>query len=185
MGETQLRRLATEPHGPNYIPSLQQTTPQILWIGCSDGNFKECTMLNILDDELLVLTNIGNMIIDGDLSCDITIENAVVDLQVKHIVVCGHCGCRIVKATARNGLKGLWLSKLNALHLAHEDINQLPVSERDRAFVELNIFDQMHSLRRLPEVANAIALGRLRINGIVYDLETEKAYRLSEGQPNP
>jgi hypothetical protein len=29
-----------------------------------------------------VLRNIGNMIIDGDLSCDTTIRHAVVDLQV-------------------------------------------------------------------------------------------------------
>jgi carbonic anhydrase len=82
MSETRLRGLATEPLESNYIPSLQQTTPQVLWIGCSDSNFKECTMLNILDDELLVLRNMGNMIIDGDLSCDTTIRHAVVDLQV-------------------------------------------------------------------------------------------------------
>jgi hypothetical protein len=82
MSETRLRRLATDPLESNYIPSLQQTTPEVLWVGCSDSNFKECTMLNILDDELLVLRNIGNMIIDGDLSCDTTIKHAVVDLQV-------------------------------------------------------------------------------------------------------
>jgi carbonic anhydrase len=89
-----------------------------------------------------------------------------------------------VKATARDGLKGPWLSKLNTLHSAHEDINQLPLSERDRVFVELNILDQIHSLRKLPEVANAGIRGRLHIHGIVYDSETEKAYRLSEGQQN-
>ncbi|KAJ5250877.1 hypothetical protein N7489_001287 [Penicillium chrysogenum] len=105
-------------------------------------------------------------------------------VQVKHIVVCGHYGCRIVKATARDGLKGPWLSKLNALYSAHEDINQLPVSERDRAFVELNVLDQIRSLRKRPEVANGIALGRLHIHGIVYDSEAETAYRLSEGQRN-
>ncbi|CAG8902938.1 unnamed protein product [Penicillium egyptiacum] len=82
MSETRLRRLATEPLKANYIPSLRQATPQVLWIGCSDSDSKECTMLNILDDELLVLRNIGNMIIDGDLSCDTTIRHAVVDLQV-------------------------------------------------------------------------------------------------------
>lgn len=44
--------------------------------------------------------------------------------------------------------------------------------------------DQMHSLRKLPEVTNSITLGRLHVHGIVYDPETEKPYRVSEGEQN-
>lgn len=65
-----------------------------------------------------------------------------------------------------------------------EDINQLPVWEQDFSFVELNILDQMRSLRKFPEVTDAITLGRLHIHGIVYDSETEKAYQLLEGEQN-
>ncbi|KAJ6140003.1 hypothetical protein N7471_006489 [Penicillium samsonianum] len=185
MTEIRPRRVAAEPLKENYIPSLQQATPQVLWIGCSDSNAKESTVLNILNDELFVLRNLGNMIIDGDLSCETTIKHAVVDLQVKHIVVCGHYGCHIVTAASRDGLKGPWLSKLNDLYSMHEeDINQLPVWEQDFSFVELNILDQMRSLRKFPEVTDAITLGRLHIHGIVYDSETEKAYQLLEGEQN-
>ncbi|CRL27738.1 unnamed protein product [Penicillium camemberti] len=49
---------------------------------------------------------------------------------------------------------------------------------RDRSTVE------MHSLRKLPEVTNSITLGRLHVHGIVYDPETEKPYRVSEGEQN-
>ncbi|CAL5873561.1 uncharacterized protein PFLUO_LOCUS7841 [Penicillium psychrofluorescens] len=67
--------------------------------------------------------------------------------------------------------------------MAHEeDINQLPVTERDRSFVELNILDQLHSLRRFTEVTDAIKKGRLQIHGLVYDTKAEKAYRVLEGQ---
>ncbi|KAJ5496423.1 hypothetical protein N7463_008410 [Penicillium fimorum] len=184
-------RLKTEPLGENYIPSLQQAQ-QILWIGCCDSNAKESTVLNILNEELFVLRNLGNMIID-DLSCETTIKHAVVDLQVKHIVVCGHYGCRIVNATSRDGLKGPWsrqvllpknsTNKLDALYSMHEeDINQLPVQERDRLFVELNVLDQLRSLRKFPEVTDAITLERLHIHGLVYDSETEKARRVLEEQ---
>lgn len=82
MTEIRPRRVAAEPLKANYIPSLQQATPLVLWIGCSDSNAKESTVLNILNDELFVLRNLGNMIIDGDLSCETTIKHAVVDLQV-------------------------------------------------------------------------------------------------------
>jgi carbonic anhydrase len=58
------------------------------------------------------------------------------------------------------------------------------VSERDRLFVELNILDQIRSLRQFPEVTDAISLGRLHIHGLVYDPETEKACRVLEGHQN-
>lgn len=84
MSETRLRRVATEPLEANYIPSLHQATQQVLWIGCSDSNPRESNVLSLLGDELLVLRNIGNMIIDGDLSSETAIKHAVVDLQVNH-----------------------------------------------------------------------------------------------------
>lgn len=82
MNETRLRRVATEPLEANYIPSLYQATQQVLWIGCSDSNPRESNVFNLLGDELLVLRNIGNMIIDGDLSSETAIKHAVVDLKV-------------------------------------------------------------------------------------------------------
>ena len=100
---------ATRTIGANFIPRPKQPEKQILWIGCSDSDCKETTILDFLPDEMLEHRNLGNMIIDGDLSCETSVKHAVVDLRVKHIVVCGHYGCGIVKATSRNGLPGPWL----------------------------------------------------------------------------
>lgn len=76
-------------------------------------------------------------------------------------------------------------SKLNSLYAAHEeDINQAPVIERDRSFVELNVLDQLRSLRIFTEVTDAIKKGRLQIHGLVYDTKAEKAYRVLEGHQN-
>lgn len=100
---------ATRTIGANFIPRPQQSEKQILWIGCSDSDCKETTILDFLPDEMLEHRNLGNMILDGDLSCETSVKHAVVDLRVKHIVVCGHYGCGIVKATSRNGLPGPWL----------------------------------------------------------------------------
>lgn len=73
-------------------------------------------------------------------------------------------------------------SKLNSLYAAHEeDINQTPVMERDRSFVELNILDQLRSLRKFTEVSDAIKKGHLQIHGLVYDTKAEKVYRVLEG----
>jgi carbonic anhydrase len=175
--------VATEPLEAKYIPSLHQATHQVLWIGCSDSNPRESNVFDFLPDQLLVLRNIGNMIVNDDLSSETAIKHAVVDLQVRHIVVCGHYGCGIVKTASRDGLKGPWLYKLNSLYAAHEeDINKAPVTERDRSFVELNVLDQLRSLRKLTEVIDAIKKGHLQIHGLVYDTKTERAYRMLEGQ---
>ncbi|KAJ5292208.1 hypothetical protein N7478_001459 [Penicillium angulare] len=182
MNEPRLRRVTTEPLGENYKSSAHQAAQQVLWVGCSDSDSRESNVFN-LGDEPLVLRNIGNIIIDGDLSSETAIKHAVVDRQVKHIVICGHYGCGIVKAASRDGLKGAWLGKLNSLYATHEeDINQTLVIERDRAFVELNVLDQLRSLRKFTEVTDAIKKGHLQIHGLVYYTKAEKAYGVLEGQ---
>lgn len=128
MGSTRFGKFEAAPLPADFIPSLHQPTQQILWIGCSDSGFQETTILDLLPDEMMVHRNIGNMIIEGDLSSETTVKYAVSVLgvskchrrhdplpekctyhfQVKHIIVCGHYGCQIVKAASRDGLQGPW-----------------------------------------------------------------------------
>jgi carbonic anhydrase len=75
---------ATRTIGANFIPRPQRAEKQILWIGCSDSDCKETTILDFLPDEMLEHRNLGNMIIDGDLSCETAVRHAVVDLQVRY-----------------------------------------------------------------------------------------------------
>jgi carbonic anhydrase len=165
----------------DFIPSLQQPTQQILWIGCSDSCFQETKILDLLPEEMIVHRNIGNMIIDGDISSETAVKHAVSNLNVRHIIVCGHYGCGIVKAGSRDGLPGPWLSKLNSLHSMHKyTIDQLPSSEHDHTFVKLNVLDQLRALRQFPEVARAAKAGSLQLHGIVYDTKTGEASRLLE-----
>lgn len=83
MGDVRLKNPVTEPLTPDFIPSLQQPRQQVLWVGCSDSSdFTETSLLNLLPDEMLVHRNIGNMVINGDLSCETTVKYAVAALQV-------------------------------------------------------------------------------------------------------
>ncbi|KAJ5377060.1 carbonic anhydrase [Penicillium cosmopolitanum] len=164
----------------NLIPSLQKPVQQVLWIGCSDSCFEETKILDLLPDEMLVHRNLGNMLIEGDMSSEVTIKHAVSTLKVKHIVVCGHYGCGIVRSEARQGLSGP--CQLNALHSTfNNSVNHLSAYHRDRAFVEMNIFAQLHSLRKFPEVHNATKTRGLQLHGIVYDTNTGRAFRLADG----
>lgn len=66
----------------NMIPSLQRPEQQVLWIGCSDSCFQETKTLDLLPDEMLVHRNLGNMLIQGDMSSEVTINHAVANLMV-------------------------------------------------------------------------------------------------------
>ncbi|KAJ5760214.1 carbonic anhydrase [Penicillium odoratum] len=181
MANTRFGNFEAAPLQANFIPSLQQPTQQILWIGCSDSGFQETTILDLLPDEMMVHRNIGNMIIEGDLSSETAIKYAVTVLGVRHIVVCGHYGCQIVKAASRNGLQGPWQSKLDSLHSTHKDtIDRLSEAESDRTFVKLNVLDQLRALRQFPEVVDAANSGSLQLHGIVYDTHTGEGSRLLE-----
>ena len=82
MGRGRLTNYGATPLRADFIPSLQQPRQQILWIGCSDSEFQETMALDLLPDEIMVHRNLGNMIIDGDLSCETAVRHAVADLQV-------------------------------------------------------------------------------------------------------
>ncbi|OQE22311.1 hypothetical protein PENSTE_c010G01459 [Penicillium steckii] len=165
----------------NMIPSLQRPEQQVLWIGCSDSCFQETKTLDLLPDEMLVHRNLGNMLIQGDMSSEVTINHAVANLMVKHIVVCGHYGCGIVRSESRDGLTGPWRRQLNALHSTFNGtIDHLSENHRDRAFVEMNVLDQLQSLRNFPEVRKATKLRGLQLHGFVYDSHSDKAFRLAD-----
>ncbi|KAJ5710027.1 carbonic anhydrase [Penicillium malachiteum] len=181
MGKSRFGKFEAAPLSSDFIPSLREPTQQILWIGCSDSGFQETTILDLLPDEMMVHRNIGNMLIEGDLSSETAVKYAVSVLGVRHIVVCGHYGCQIVKAASREGLQGPWQSKLDSLHSANKHtIEQLPEEEHDRTFVKLNVLDQLRSLRQFPEVVDAAKSGSLQLHGIVYDTHTGEASRLVE-----
>ena len=84
MGEERVTRFITEPLQADFIPSLKKPVQQVLWIGCSDSGFHETTIVDLLRDEMIVHRNMGNMIVDGDLSCEIAVRYAVTALQVGH-----------------------------------------------------------------------------------------------------
>lgn len=45
----------------------------------------------------------------------------------------------------------------------------------------MNIFAQLQSLRKFPEVHSATKTGGLQLHGIVYDTNTGRAFRLADG----
>lgn len=95
----------------------------------------------------------------------------------------GYCEWAVSTQDIRRSLVNGHCSKLNSLYAAHEEeLNRVPVVERDRSLIELNVLDQLRSLRKFAEVTDAIKKGQLQLHGLVYDTKAEKAYRVLEAQ---
>ena len=71
------------PFTRDFIPSLGEPKQQVLWIGCSDSDFEETTILDLLPDEIITLRNIGNMFLDDGLTCLSIVQYAINVLQVR------------------------------------------------------------------------------------------------------
>ncbi|KAK0619044.1 carbonate dehydratase [Immersiella caudata] len=162
----------------------EPSQPQVLWIGCSDSSFEEIAALGLRADETIVLRNIGNIFLSDGPTCLSTGHYALHVVKVKHVVVCGHYGCALVKADSNVGLGDPWRSKLDILRSeCGAKLNGLPADDRDRRFVELNVLAQMQVLAEIPEVAAAIHSRGLKIHGMVYNPTTNKVVRLEAEEP--
>jgi carbonic anhydrase len=109
------------------IPSLGTAKPQILWIGCSSSGIAETETLGVLPEEIIEHRNIGNLLSNDDLSTQSSVEYALrilkvcsmeqammrsllTDrLKVKHIVICGHYGCKFTKIDSHDHPESSWL----------------------------------------------------------------------------
>lgn len=178
----------TVPLPRDFIPSSGSPTPQILWVGCSDSLIIETETLDLLPQELFVHRNLGNILSNGDLSSLSAIEWAIGLLGVKHVVICGHYECMLLREPDGEELGG-WHRKLtelcknnicNSCGTGSGDEDQAG-SKSDRCRVEeLHVLAELASLRRQPIVVDAMNNRGLQVHGFVYDREKGTCVRIVE-----
>ena len=156
--------------------------PHTLVITCADSRVVPEYFTSSDPGQLFVVRNVGNIVppyaqFVGGVSA--AIEYAVVVLGVKDIVVCGHSDCGAMKATLNPGsTEGMpavtaWLQHAQlARHVFEENYNLVDETARLLALTEENVIAQLDHLRTHPSVAARLASGKLRIHGMVYEIET-------------
>ena len=163
---------------PDFFKSLSiQQTPKYLWIGCSDSRVPTNQIMELPPGEIFVHRNIANVIHHTDFNSLSVIEYAVDVLKVEHIIVCGHYGCGGVKAAVDNyseGYVGNWIGNIKNMVKFHEDeLNSLSGEEKYDRACELNVIEQVESVKNTTIVQNALKNGaNLKIHGWVYDMRT-------------
>ncbi len=165
-----------ETQRPGFFTGLsQQQTPRYMWIGCSDSRVPANQITGLEPGEVFVHRNVGNVVVPTDLNCLSTIQFAVDQLKVEHLMVVGHFGCGGVKAALHNtrvGLADNWLRHIKDVRDRHAGL-LAALDERHRldALCELNVIEQVMNVAQTTVVQDAWTREQpLTLHGWVYGL---------------
>ena len=154
-------------------------SPEVLFITCSDSRIDPNLITQTEPGDLFVIRNAGNIVPPHTAESDgivASIEFAVVALDVKHIVVCGHSNCGAMKgALNTSGLTALpkvkgWLNYCSdAVTIVQSRKNKLKSDELNSVTRE-NVLLQKRRLEQYPEISKRLAMGDIEIHGWVYEI---------------
>lgn len=151
--------------------------PDFLYIGCSDSRVTAEELMGADPGDVFVHRNIANVISNTDLSAMSVINFAIKQLNVKHVVVCGHYGCGGVKAAMQpqdHGILNPWLRNIRDVYRLHkEELNAISDEEqRYRRLVELNVEEQCVNVIKTAVLQKSyIENGYPVVHGWVFSME--------------
>lgn len=149
-------------------------SPKALWIGCVDSRVSPCSILGLNPGELLVLTNVGNIVppFEADeSSVGSFVNQGVSDLGISHLIVCGHSDCAGTKALAKLN-KGPMDKMLSSW--VEYGISALEETDSDdlESLGKANVLVQSRRLLGYPDVAEAMEKRQLVIHPLYFDIGT-------------
>lgn len=168
------RMTSGDPHFFEKLAEIQR--PEYLWIGCSDSRVPASHIVGLDPGEMFVHRNIANLVAPDDANCMAVVEFAVNNLDVDHIIVCGHYGCGGVRAALEGnatGFVGDWLAPLTRFSRRKPELldETEPFESRWAKLCELNVMNQVETLQRTEIVKAAWKLRRrVTVHGWIYSL---------------
>ncbi len=180
-----IRRFQTEVY-PGQAELYQRAMsepqrPQALVITCADSRIHPDVLTQTKPGDIFVTRNIGNMVpAYGEMlgAVSAVLEFAIMALEVKHIVVCGHTDCGAMKALLDpDSVEAMptvkhWLRNAHTALSVAEALKAASSSRDDllRIVTEQNVLLQMQHIKTHPSAAGAMARGDLTLSGWVYDI---------------
>lgn len=173
----------------DYFKKLTEgQNPEILYIGCSDSRVTAEEIMGVQPGEVFVHRNIANLVNNVDLSVMSVLNFAVRQLNVKHIIVCGHYYCGGVKAAMKAedlGILNPWLRNIRDVYRMYKDELNAITDEtvRYNRLVELNVQEQCINLIKTAAVQQAYKQRNLTVHGWVFDIHSGKLIDLKINLP--
>jgi carbonic anhydrase len=161
---------------PGFFTGLtQQQRPRYMWIGCSDSRVPANQITGLEPGEVFVHRNVANVVVPTDLNCLSTIQFAVDQLKIRHLMIVGHYGCGGVLAALEDQRVGLcdnWLQHVKDVRNRHGALLEaLPAEHRHEALCELNVIEQVVNLAHTTVMQDAWSRGQqVTLHGWCYAL---------------
>ena len=162
---------------PGFFTKLtEQQNPKYMWIGCSDRRVPANQISWLEPGEVFVHRNVANVVVPSDLNCLSTIQYAIDQLKVEHLMVVGHYGCGGVLAALeelRVGLADNWIRHVKDVRVKHYHlIKNTAVQHRHDVLCELNVIEQVMNVAQSTVMQDAWARGqKVTLHGWCYSLK--------------
>ena len=162
---------------PGFFTGLMaQQKPKYMWIGCSDSRVPANQITGLEPGEVFVHRNVANVVIPTDLNCLSTIQYAVDQLHIQHLMVVGHYGCGGVLAALndiRVGLSDNWIQHVKDVRDKHRKVIAATAPEwRHDVLCELNAIEQVLNIAHTTVMQDAWTRGeKVTVHGWCYGLK--------------
>jgi carbonic anhydrase len=158
--------------------------PQTMVISCSDSRVDPETIFSAMPGELFVLRNIANLVPPYETGGNYhgvssAIEFAILNLNLRHLIVIGHSGCGGIKAAWDQNAAvqteaqfiSRWMSMLDDARLAVLRANPNASPEaKQRALEQEGVMQSLKNLRTFPFVREREEKGTLQLHGAHFDI---------------
>ena len=162
---------------PGFFTGLMaQQKPRYMWIGCSDSRVPANQITGLEPGEVFVHRNVANVVVPTDLNCLSTIQYAVDQLHIQHLMVVGHYGCGGVLAALndiRVGLSDNWIQHVKDVRDKHRKVIAATAPEwRHDVLCELNAIEQVLNIAHTTVMQDAWTRGeKVTVHGWCYGLK--------------
>lgn len=175
-------------YSPSHFQALsKEQAPEVLFIACSDSRVTPSVISQSNLGEIFEFRNIANITLNTDTNIKALLCYALLHLNIKHVVVCGHYYCGGVKAAMSIAEEGAELGEALETHLAPivetYKANQTELAKiedehlRHQKLVELNVAQQVKNLRSLDFVQDMKSECEVTLpmfHGAVFDIGSGK-----------
>lgn len=167
--------------------------PHTLFVGCADSRVVPDLITRTMPGELFTVRNVANIVppyretqeYAGTIS---SVEYAVLALEVKNIVVCGHSNCGGCAAMNQSPEQLAHLPNVRRwLEISKEvrgrvdrQMDEESAEKREWLTEQINILVQMRNLLTYPYIRNRYEAGELNIYGWYYIIETSEIYNFND-----
>jgi carbonic anhydrase len=164
--------------------------PEILFVTCSDSRINPTLVTSADPGDLFILRNAGNIIPPYSIPSGeaATIEFAINQLKVEHLIICGHSHCGALNAAPHlDSLKNqhqlhAWIDQnvSPTLALVNKSYHELDAVSFASILLQEHVLKQIENVKTHPAVNRAIDKGLLTLHAWIYRFEEGNIYSFNQ-----